>query len=373
MSPRRRSSARRGWPPNLYERKGYFTWRHPKTREEFGLGSDKAYAINQAVAANLHLTRQPRATLVERITGDSDRSVAAWAKRYAELLAKVERAENTRRAYASMNRRIVELLGADTTVQSVTALEVAAALERVGVTEGKARSAQALRHFMRDWFREAGVQGWCKENPVRDTKLAVKVEVRRARLSLETFRAVYARALPWLQNAMALALVGAQRREDVASARFADFHDGGWWLIQRSEKSANPHRIFIPLDLRLDAFGMSLQDVLSQCRRTGAVSRFLVHQTEPRGNSPVGSQIWIDTISRRFTDVLNTLGLDWGEKTAPTFHEIRSLSERLYAAQGGVATQHLLGHNDPETTALYHQGRGMTWTHALDGREVVSE
>ncbi len=73
------------------------------------------------------------------------------------------------------------------------------------------------------------------------------------------------------------------------------------------------------------------------------LSKFLVHQTRPWGNSPVGSQIWVDTITRRFTDALTPLGLDFEGKTAPTFHEIRSLSERLYSEQGNVNTQELLG------------------------------
>jgi hypothetical protein len=375
MSPRRRSKAKRGWPDNLYERKGYYTWRDPRTREEHGIGNDRLQAFQEAIEMNLHLAGLThKVRLIDRVTGSADRSVEAWAKKYAEALAKVELADNTRKAYASMNRRLVAMLGASTTVASVTALRVSEVLEQVGVTEGKARAAQALRHFMRDWFREAVVQGWRDDNPVRDTKIIAKVEVKRARLSFEVFMAVYERVRQeWLRNAMALALVSAQRREDIAAAEFPDFRDGGWWLEQLSEKATTPHRIFIPLELRLNVFGMSLAEAVAQCRRTGVLSRYLVHQTERRGNSPVGSPIWIDTISRRFTDVIETLGLDWGKKTPPTFHEIRSLSERLYADQGGVATQHLLGHEEPETTAVYHDSRGSEWTHALDGRKIVSE
>ncbi len=361
---------KRSLPPNLYERRGYFSWRNPKTRDEFGLGRDRASACVQAVEANIHLaklTHKPR--LIDRITGSADRSVAAWAKLYGEALDKQKFADNTRRTYASMNRRIVELFGAETTVRSVTALQVSAAFERVAVVEGKARLAQALRHYMRDWFREAVVQGWRDDNPVRDTKLTVTVEVKRARLSLEVLLQVYERAKqPWLKNAIALALVAAQRREDIANAQFSAFHDDAWWCVQESEKSTHAHRIIIPLDLRLNAFGMSLADVQSQCRRTGALSRYLVHQTERRGNSPIGSQIWLDTLSRRFSETLATLKMDWGDRTPPTFHEIRSLSERLYAAQGGVNTQHLLGHASPETTALYHDSRGSEWIRILDER-----
>jgi integrase len=120
-------------------------------------------------------------------------------------------------------------------------------------------------------------------------------------------------------------------------------------------------RVVLPFDLRLEAFGKSLGDVYEQCRQTGVLSPYLIHQTESRGNSPAGRQIWVDTISRRFTDTLGRLGLTFEDKTPPTFHEIRSLSERLYAAQGNVNTQELLGHKDPRTTQLYHDARGAEW------------
>lgn len=368
--------ARRDLPPNTYCRRGYYTWRDPRTREEHGLGTNKLHAINEAIRANLHIAKAapPKPSLIDRLTGDVDRSVAAWGKKYGEYLDKRDLADNTRRSYASHNRRLIRMLGDATAVKSVTALRMSEILEIVAVTEGKARLAQAFRHFAKDWFREAIVAGWIDDNPVRDTKLAIAVEVKRSRLSLETFMAIYEReTLSWAKNAYALALVSAQRREDVVSAKFADFRKEAWWLVQASEKARYAHRIIIPMDLRLDVFGMSLGDVVSQCRRTGVLSRFLIHQTQSRGNSPAGSPIFIDRVSKRFSETLSMLGLEFGEKDPPTFHEIRSLSERLYAAQGGVATQHLLGHNDAETTALYHDSRGSEWTNALDGRRIVSE
>lgn len=358
--------------PNLYERKGYYSWRHPVTREEFGLGRNRTAAIQEAIEANLKFAK-PHVRLIDRISGDHARTVGNWGEEYAKFLDKRELAKNTRKGYASMNRRLVTMLGAGSMVKSVTALKMSEVFETVAVTEGKARLAQAFRHFARDWFREAIVQGWRDDNPVRETKLAAKVKVKRARLSLDVLQAVYAKSEGWLRNAIALALVGAQRREDVAEAKFSDFRDGGWWLVQQSEKATTPHQIFIPLDLRLNAFGMSLSDVVAQCRRTGILSRYLVHQMRPRGNSPVGSRIFVDTISKRFTEVLDTLGLDFAPKTPPTFHEIRSLAERLYRDQGGVNTQHLLGHNESETTDLYNDSRGSEWVHALDGRKLVRE
>lgn len=364
MAPRRRSSAKRGWPANLYERKGYFTWRHPLTREEFGLGRDKATAFPQAIEANLHIAGlRGKARLIDKLTGSAERTVGAWNEKYQGKLKAGDFAACTLRQYKSLGKRMVATFKAETPLHAVTALQVSQGLESIAVTEGKARLAQALRNFMRDSFREARVQGWyIAENPVMDTKLPVAVTVKRSRLSLEVFQQIYAKTeLVWLKNAMALALVTGQRREDIAEAQFPQFHDGSWWCVQASEKTDNPHRIAIPLELRLHAFGMSLGDVVSQCRRTGVASRWLIHQTVNRGNSPTGRKIWIDTLSKRFAETLTSLQIDWADKEPPTFHEIRSLAERLYSAQGGVNTQELLGHKDPETTALYHDSRGSEW------------
>jgi len=48
---------------------------------------------------------------------------------------------------------------------------------------------------------------------------------------------------------------------------------------------------------------------------------------------------------------------DWN---APTFHEQRSLSERLYREQG-VDTQKLLGNKTQKMTDRYNDERGKDW------------
>jgi len=176
--------------------------------------------------------------------------------------------------------------------------------------------------------------------------------------TLEVFRNLYAATQnTWLRNAMALAILTAQRREDIALAQFKDFGAEGWRCIQ----AKTGHKLILPLDLRLDVIGLSLADVLRQCRTTGIVSRHLVHQVRPYGNSPIGAPIWKDTLSKAFHAEVLALGMDWEGRQPPTFHELRSLSERLYAAQGNVNTQSLLGHRDPRTTAIYKDTRGAEW------------
>lgn len=353
MAPRKRSDKRRGFPPNLYERDGYFAWRHPETRQEFGLGRDKGKAFKEAIAANMRVYGQSvLPTLVERIEGKRG-TWHDWMDEFEKLLKKRKLAENTRRVYKSLCKKARALATDRDAFESVTTKVIAGAVGRLE-DDNKARSAQQLRAFMKDLFNDAIAEGWTKENPATVLR-AIDVEVKRARLQFDVFMKLYeAEQTTWARNCYALALVSGQDRESCSNARFPDVHDGAWW----NERGKTGARIVLPLELRLDCFGMSLGDVVKQCRSTGVLSPYLIHQTQNYGNSPAGSQIWVDTISRHFTDTLAALGLSFGDKEPPTFHEIRSLSERLYAAQGNVKTQELLGHKDAKTTAIYHDARG---------------
>lgn len=104
----------------------------------------------------------------------------------------------------------------------------------------------------------------------------------------------------------------------------------------------------------------------------GVLSRRLIHQTRPRGSSPVGSPIHIDRVSKAFSDAVENIGRNWGDKTPPTFHEIRSLSERLHAEQGNINTQDLLGHKAPRTTQTYHDSRG-DWVRVKVGDWILED
>jgi integrase len=353
MAPRKRSERKRDFPDNLYESGGFYRWRHPRTKRDYGLGSDKAKAFKEAKRANLHLAmEQPAPTLVDRITGKVD-TWGDWMDDFEKLLAKRKLADNTRRTYASLLNKARALAEPTAPFSSVTTKVIAKAL---GTLEdaGKARQAQQFRSFMKDCFNDAIGEGWTKENPALVVR-AIDVEVKRARLQFDVFMAVYeAEQTPWAKNCYALALVSGQDRESCANATFKAIRDGAWW----NERGKTGARIVIPLELRLNCFGMSLDDVVRQCRATGVLSRYLIHQTQNYGNSKAGAQIWINTITRHFTDTLASLNLDFAPKEPPTFHEIRSLSERLYAEQGNVKTQELLGHKDAKTTALYHDARG---------------
>ncbi len=71
--------------------------------------------------------------------------------------------------------------------------------------------------------------------------------------------------------------------------------------------------------------------------------------------------IWFIAITTTFKKARIRSGITWMEGTAPTFHEQRSLSERLYREQG-LETQKLPGHKTQRMTDKYNDDRGKEWT-----------
>jgi integrase len=351
MAPRRRKEINRPLRPGMRVREGYYSWTHPETGIEYGLGRDRQKAIKEVIAAETSVAAK-RISLVERITGAAN-SWAEWCDEFEKNLSERESKPNTIRTRRSQLGRLRRSFPADTAASRITTRDCAVVIDAVKA-EGKDRTAQAFRTFLIDCFNRMIAKGWRKDNPalVLDE---VRVKVRRARLTLEAFQTIYRTTdVVWLRNAMALALVTGQPRECIAAAQFSDIRDGAWW----NERGKTGARIVLPLELRLREVGLSLEDVVRQCRTTGVVSKHLVHQTQRAQGARLGKKMHVDMITRVFSLEVAKLGTLWGDKDPPTFHEIRSLSERLYKSQGNVNTQDLLGHKDARTTSIYHDGRG---------------
>ncbi len=68
-----------------------------------------------------------------------------------------------------------------------------------------------------------------------------------------------------------------------------------------------------------------------------------IHYFHTTSQSKRGEQVTANTLTTNFKKARNKTDIDWGEGTPATFHEQRSLSERLYRAQG-INTKDLLGH-----------------------------
>lgn len=184
--------------------------------------------------------------------------------------------------------------------------------------------------------------------------------VERARLSLDEYRAIGAWSAAnqpaWATRAIELALVTAQRRSDVAAMRFAAVIDG---FLRVQPIKTRTTRLAIPLDLHLGAIGWSVGDIVACCRDR-VFSPYMIHHGRSVGKSRAGAPLVPDRLSEAFTAARIGAGVALKSEHPPTFHEIRSLSLRLYAEQG-VNAQALACHNSPEMTAIYTDSRGSEW------------
>jgi enterobacteria phage integrase len=358
MNAAKRNARRRGWPANLYEpRDNYFVWRHPKTRETHVLGRiPLAYAKNEAMRANQVIAEQALPDLVAMISGTAGHTVAS-------LVAEMPVAEkrSTRNTFRALDKILTEgaldgekringlgkVLCADLTVKHC------AELLDVMVKAGKGHQAAAVRVRLSAVCALGMTKGWMSSNPAEVTAKP-KTPVGRARLSLEQFLAIREASAPWpwLARAMDLALITGQDRSTIAAARRDHIVDGHL-ICHRSKTAAKAPPLAIPAAIRLDVVGMSLDDLLRA--HTGVLSRFLVHHTEQQGRARPGAAIGVNLITRAFTEARKLAGIP--DESAPTFHESRSLSKRLYDSQGGVDTKALLGHMTDAMAKLYANSR----------------
>lgn len=348
MNAARRSHKRREWPRGLREpRPGYFAWEAPDGTILAIGRKPLAVAKAEATAANLFVA-QHRPTLVDRLAG-ADRTMGQLLD-----LMPVPDNKNTAKSQRSLDKLIRAKLGTQA-VASVTVLMCAELIESQ-VEAGKARQAEALRSRLIAVLKKGQSKGWIDSNPAEVTERPA-VEVQRGRLTLETFQKIHAvsgQVAEWLPHAMMLALVTGQDRSTIAAMERGHVADGHL-TVWRSKTRKTNQPVAIPLVLRLDAVGVSLADLVA--KRTGVVSRYLVHHVSPWGNAPAGSAVFPDRISKAFTKARELAGLP--DEAAPTFHEIRSLSKRLLDAQGNVDTKALLGHATDRMGELYADPRGV--------------
>jgi hypothetical protein len=351
MAARPRVRKRANWPENMHEpRPGYFVWRNPITKKTIPLGRiPLEQAIFEVLEANVKAKEiTPEKQLVDHIEegletiADLLEKMPKTGVKPATLLARRHRDKAIRAAIGHVK------------CSELTTKHVADMLEAIEA-RGKMQWAVHIRSRMKAVCRRGMALGWMDRNPADATDKA-KVKIRRKRMTLEIFKATLAKAPEvalWLENAMLLALVSGQDRSTIGRWERSSVKDG-FAVVTRSKTEVT---IAIPLELRMDAIGVSLGDVIARCKSTGVVSKYLIHHIRGNVMAPRGSPIKLKTISGKFLEARRLAGYT-GEDD-PTFHEIRSLSKRLYLEQGGVDTKALLGHLTDATADLYANSRGL--------------
>ncbi|EJF7044083.1 site-specific integrase [Escherichia coli] len=358
--------------PNLYPlysrkvNKVYWRYKHPVTGKFHSLGTNEAEAIAIATEANTRLAEQRTRQILaisDRIATSKGKAIttSTWLDRYQAIqddrLKSGDIKLNTYKQKAKPVSLLRERAGMKF-ISSVDVRDIAQLLDEY-ITAGQPRMAQVVRSVLIDVFKEAQHYGEVPPgyNPALATKQPRR-KITRQRLSLEEWQKIFDIADAshrYMGNAMLLALVTAQRLGDISRMKFSDIWDDHLHVIQ--EKTGS--KIAIPLSLRLNAINWSLRDVIARCRDY-AVSPYLVHFFRSTSQAERGAQVKSNTLTTNFSKARDLAEIDWGDGTPATFHEQRSLSERLYEAQG-VDTQKLLGHKSPNQTARYHDDRGKEW------------
>ncbi len=141
----------------------------------------------------------------------------------------------------------------------------------------------------------------------------------------------------------------------ICNMKFSDI----WDDMLHIEQEKTGSKVAIPLNLKCEELGLTLRDVVAKCR-DAVISKYLVHFRHSISQSTRGDRVSSSSLTTTFKKARNKCGVEWEEGTAPTFHEQRSLSERMYREQG-IDTKKLLGHRSSKMTDRYNDDRGKDW------------
>ena len=375
--PRKQGS--KDLPPNLYSRSDtragvtYFNYRDIRTGQLHSLGSDKKRAIQDANALNAAIYESIKNARMAAILTQkpASESMSEAVKRHLELSEKRGLASNTMRSKKGCCNVFIATFGDKTRIGAVTVREFAELLNRY---DDKPRMRQTMRAEGIDLWATALQEGWADEN-IPDKTRTNSAKVKRSRLTLEAFTKIHEAALKmkaiWVARSMELALVTAQRESDIAALNVKKFKESTAWLESDALcvcqiKSQGKNKLRIPLDIGVN--GWTVGGVLKSCR-DNIVSQWVVHQNIRHGGASPGQRLTPGALSRGFAEARDLAGIEVEEgQTPPTFHEIRSLSIRLYSEKYGEEfAQALAGHKDSKMTAIYRDVRGSEWVQVKAG------
>ena len=359
--------------PNLYPlysrkvNKVYWRYKHLVTGKFHSLGTNEAEAIAIATEANTRLAEQRTRQILaisDRIATSKGKAIttSTWLDRYQAIQDDRLKSGDIKLNTYKQKAKPVSLLRERAGLKLISAVDVRdiAQLLDEYIAVGQPRMAQVVRSVLIDVFKEAQHYGEVPPgyNPALATKQPRR-KITRQRLSLEEWQKIFEIADAshrYMGNAMLLALVTGQRLGDISRMKFSDIWDDHLHVVQ--EKTGS--KIAIPLSLRLNAINWSLRDVVARCRDY-AVSPYLVHFFRTTSQAERGAQVKANTLTMNFSKARDLAGIDWGDGSPATFHEQRSLSERLYKEQG-IDTRKLLGHKTQQQTDRYHDDRGKDWS-----------
>jgi integrase len=289
-------------------------------------------------------------TLVSFILGRISpryKTVNEWAVIYRQLIDSRPISAKTKANRRGALVHVLAHLG-KRVVSSVRPHEVAAMIQYLA--KSQPQTAKRVLFECADMFNQAMNYGWIDRNPAISVKAPI-CRVQRKRLTFANWQDLRAHAdenmPPWVANMMTLALITGQRRSDLVKMQFDDVWDNHLHI----EQAKTGTRLALPLALKLDELGLTLAQVIAQCKNPTVPSPYLLRKNN-------GGRLADASLSARFEEARKAV-LPSAQGIPASLHECRSLSERMYRTQG-LNTMVLLGHKHQAMTDIYNDDRGLT-------------
>lgn len=279
-----------------------------------------------------------------------------WLNLYRKIINdRLSYNDISKKTYAEydMSLRRASLLWGDIPLVDISVGDIANALSKIQ-NEGKSCAAYRFKVHLNNIFIEAQRDGILpiNHNPAAIVRTPRRI-IKTQRLLIDEWRLIfeYAKysAPEYLSNSMLLALVTGQRIGDIVKMHHNDIFNGHLHITQQKTKE----RIAIPMSLRLEEINFSVEEVISICSQSGNLLKY-------DNGKPV--KTW--SVSKWFTLCRDSVLVKPIIGRLPPFREQRSLSERLYRAQG-VDTMTLLGHKHLYMTDSYHDIRHKGYRHVI--------
>lgn len=341
----------------------YFSFRHPITGKEVGLGTDRAAAEQAVQLVSRRLAPEP----VQRALNKIERPNSTWGQ-HVDWFLSVHLPRKRSKNGAPLAPATLALFRSSlgkTASWSSHPIDGINRAQCVGLIESQpGRTAQILRTHLIQTFAAAVARGLRHDNPAEGT-LRPDAVIQRGRLTHAAYIAVHGAAPGWLQRAMTLSLLSLQRPGDLCALDRACW-DGTHWCVRQSKSEGAGYGL-----LRIRPHP-ELAAALDDCQRhpVDTCSRLLAYQPT-RKKRAVGREHWAELsdeiLSRHFAALRERLDhpdLTPAGLKPPSYYEIKALGARLYEEAGRPVEwiQALAGHQDAATTRLYTSRHREKWT-----------
>lgn len=368
MAARPRQKGSYDLPSNLYYEKSRkrYRYRRPDTGSWHSMGADRNKAIAAARKLNDHFA-VPSDDLFEKVVANKITFGAYVAIYKREELPPRKLAQDTIDLYNIRFKQAMDAW-AEMAIDSITLLMVNALLDSLTT-----RASNQMRSLLIDFFGYAQSKGIIPDNPAAATRPKIET-VSRRRHTVEGLTLIRNHADPWLQNAIDLALLTAQRRHDLVNLKWSQIKDGYIHIAQNKTTDADSDDLD---DLQGAGFvrikiNPAIGALLERCN-DGILSPYVLHRKPKRldrkqmAHKQHPTQIEGRYLTRAFKaarDKANPYPT-YAPEEQPAFHDIRALSLYLITVAQRDA-QSTAGHSNPKMTQHYVDGHGVIWTN-VDG------